>query len=144
MSYDSKADTLEHIREVNNNLIEFATELLERAKKHDQSKLEEPEKSAFDNATDLKTLTFGTKEYHDNCLAIKPALEHHYSLNSHHPQHYPNGVEDMNLYDIVEMWCDWNAAVKRGQGGDINKSLEINEKRFKINSQLIQIFKNTL
>ena len=64
-------------------------------------------------------------------------------LMSHHPQFHPNGVSDMTLMDVVEMFCDWKAAVERTKDGNFDKSLEINEKRFNIAPQLINIFKNT-
>lgn len=52
-------------------------------------------------------------------------------------------VNGMNLFDILEMFIDWNAAVLRHANGDINKSIEINTKRFALSPQLVQIFKNT-
>lgn len=144
MSYDSKGDTLEHIRKVSQNLNTFACDLLIRANNHDESKLHEPEKSLFDKLTPrLKYLTYGSDEYNQSLSELNVALEHHYANNSHHPQFNSNGLDGMTLMDVVEMYCDWKAAVERTKGGDFNKSLEINEKRFEISSQLINIFKNT-
>lgn len=40
--------------------------------------------------------------------------------------------------------CDWKAAVMRHADGDINKSVEINTKRFNISPQLVAIIKNTI
>lgn len=142
--YDSSAETLKHIRRVNDLLIDASHELLLRAKKHDQSKLEEPEKSAFDEATPkLKNLVFGTEEYRESTKAIKPALDHHYAVNSHHPQHYQNGVNGMTLFDLMEMFMDWKAAGERTQNGSIYKSIEINAERFGISKQLKTILLNT-
>ena len=42
-----------------------------------------------------------------------PALQHHYEDNCHHPEHYRNGIHDMNMVDLIEMLCDWRAAIKR-------------------------------
>lgn len=53
------------------------------------------------------------------------------------------GIEGMSLLDIIEMFCDWKAATERHNDGDILKSIEHNEKRFKIAPQLSQIFRNT-
>jgi hypothetical protein len=34
--------------------------------------------------------------------------------NSHHPEHYGNrGISGMDLFDVVEMMCDWMAAARR-------------------------------
>lgn len=143
--YDSTAETLKHIRRVNELLIDASCEILTRAKNHDQSKLEEPEKSTFDEVTPLlKDLTFGSEEYTEATKRIKPALDHHYSVNSHHPQHYENGVNGMNLFDIVEMFFDWKAAGERTKDGDIMKSILINSERFGISKQLKKILENTV
>ncbi len=143
-SYDSTAETLKHIRRVNDYLIDASCELLQRAKNHDQSKLEEPEKSTFDEVTPLlKGLTFGSEEYTEATKRIKPALDHHYSVNSHHPQHYENGINGMTLFDLVEMFFDWRAAGERTKDGNMTKSIEINSERFGMSKQLRQIFENT-
>ena len=145
MEYNSQADTLLHIKRVNEFLLSFSAALLERATKHDSSKLKDPEKFYFDKYTPLlKTLQYGTPEYKESLEALKPALEHHYKNNSHHPEHYPNGVDGMNLLDVVEMFFDWWAATERNKDGDIMKSIDINKERFKISDQLANIFKNTV
>ena len=46
--YDSAADTLMHIKRVNELLIRFSKDLMYRAICHDNSKLREPEKAEFD------------------------------------------------------------------------------------------------
>ncbi len=49
----------------------------------------------------------------------------------------------MDLMDVVEMFCDWKAATMRHNDGDIRKSIEINQKRFNMSDDLMEIFKNT-
>ena len=144
MAYDSTADTLEHIKKVSTNINNFCRDLIGRGNIHDESKLHDPEKPMFDEVTNiLSGLQYGSDEYNENLVRLEACLKHHYENNSHHPQHYPNGVDGMTLLDIVEMYCDWKAAVERTKEGDFNKSLEINEKRFNLAPQLVQIFKNT-
>ena len=75
---------------------------------------------------------------------MQPALNHHYAANAHHPEHWPNGIEDMSLLDIVEMICDWKASAERTKDGNLLKSIEINANRFKIDNQLKQILINTV
>jgi len=141
---DCTLETLQHIKTVASHLTDFSINLLNRAKNHDESKLHSPEKEVFDQYTPiLKTLEYGSQEYKDNLENIKPAIDHHYKCNSHHPQFYENGVDDMTLEDVVEMYCDWKAAVERTKDGNFNTSCSINQDRFKISPQLIQIFKNT-
>ena len=144
IQYDSKTDTLEHIKTVNKYLIGAATEILNRAKVHDNSKLIAPEKSYFDEETPrLKSLVFGSQEYKDALERLKPALEHHYANNSHHPQHYEAGIDGMDLYDIIEMFYDWMAAGERTKNGNFGKSITVNKERFNMSEQLCKIFENT-
>jgi hypothetical protein len=143
--YDSTVDTLKHIKRVNELLIRFAKDLMWRSTYHDNSKLRDPEKSLFDEYTPkLAGCTYGSDEYKQFLNGLKVALEHHYANNSHHPEHYPNGVEGMDLLDVVEMLLDWKAATERTKDGDILKSIDINEKRFNISPQLAQILRNTI
>jgi len=144
-SYDSSKDTLEHINHVNTFLINSSEELLDRAKVHDNSKLSGLEKELFDKYTPiLKTITYGSDDYKKSLEMLKPALDNHYKENTHHPEHYENGINDMDLFDILEMLNDWKAATKRTKTGDIKKSLEINKDRFNISDQLYDILLNTI
>lgn len=89
MAYDSTADTLEHIRQVGERLLDVAAELQKRAMRHDASKLLPPEKEAFDEFTPkLRGTTYNSDQYRGFLAAMKPALDHHYAANSHHPEHY--------------------------------------------------------
>ena len=145
-TYDSRPDTVAHINRVR-ELIEVATDnLYNRATVHDASKLEEPEKSTFDACTaKLKAMAYGSDEYKAAIAELKPALDHHYKANSHHPEFYENGVDGMSLFDVVEMLLDWKAATERMKGGgDIRRSLEINTDRFKLSPQLASILANTI
>jgi hypothetical protein len=137
-------ETLKHIRRVQEVLSTFATELLVRGNKHDTSKLEEPELSLFsENTAKLQKLQYGSAEYQESLAALGPALAHHYARNRHHPEHHKNGINDMTLQDLIEMFCDWKAASERHNNGNILKSIEINGERFKMSEQLIKIFENT-
>lgn len=141
----SDAETIKHIHEVSASLSEFASELLNRGKHHDKSKLESPEREIFANKhSELANTEYGTPEYKSLLEGVRPAIEHHYAKNRHHPQHWPNGINDMTLVDLVEMLCDWKAATKRNKNGNIRKSIEINAQKFNISPQLKQIFENTV
>lgn len=87
--YDSTHDTTKHIARVRELLNECRINLGVRSALHDESKLQEPEKSAFDLATPrLAGSTYGSDEYKGFLADLKPALDHHYTNNSHHPEHY--------------------------------------------------------
>jgi hypothetical protein len=142
--YDSTNDTFDHIAKVRRKLDEFRDALGERARLHDRSKLESPEKEVFDAVTPkLKALTYGSDEYKAALAEMGDALKHHYAHNSHHPEHYENGVDGMDLLDLIELFCDWKAASERLADGDFGKSLAINKERFGLSDQLASVFENT-
>ncbi len=119
--------------------------LLKRAVEHDYSKFSPQEFDSFEEVVPrLKSLTYGSDEYKQVLKEIEPAIQHHYKVNRHHPEYFENGINGMNLIDLIEMVCDWIAATQREKGGDIYKSLEINKERFGINEQLFTIIKNTV
>lgn len=143
-NYDSQADTLLHIKRVNQLLTEGASELIRRANVHDNSKLKSPEKELFDEYTPmLKKATYGSDEYKGFLKGLKVALDHHYANNSHHPEHYKNGVNGFDLFDLMEMFFDWKAATERMDSGNIYKSIDLNRERFEISDQICDIFINT-
>ena len=138
-------ETMRHIERVRNLLNVFVAELMRRGEKHDQSKLASPEVELFAEFTPfLAELTYGSEEYNAVKAKLGPALEHHYANNSHHIEHFDNGINDMNLVDIIEMFCDWKAASERHNNGNIRKSLAINGSKHHINQQLLDIFENTI
>jgi hypothetical protein len=145
MSYDSTADTLDHIGNVQSRIHECTNNLIVRAERHDASKLMEPEKSGYDQLTiALKDVEYGSDAYRAALADAKPVIEHHYAVNSHHPEHYENGIAGMSLLDVIEMLCDWKAASERTKQGSIAQSLGHNRMRFQIDDQLAAILENTV
>lgn len=134
-----------HRQKVRKYIRFFTDRLTTRGERHDLSKLEEPELSLFAQYTDcLKDITYNSPEYKQCLEALGPALDHHYKYNRHHPEYFgKNGINSMDLIDILEMLADWIASTERTQNGDIFKSIEINAERFNINDQLKQILINT-
>ena len=133
-----------HRQKVRKYIRFFTDRLTTRGERHDLSKLEEPELSLFAQYTDaLKDLTYGSQEYYKNLQALRPALEHHYAANRHHPEHWKNGISEMTLVDIIQMICDWKASSERQKDGNLLLSIEKNAERFNIDDQLKQILINT-
>ena len=142
--YDSTEDTKTHISNVVSKLGKMIKELVHRGEVHDKSKLESPEKEDFDKFTPrLAGMDYGGDEYKQCLKDMEPTIAHHHANSRHHPEFHKNGINDMNLIDIFEMFADWCAAIKRHEDGSFEKSMEHNEERFKMNPQLVQIFKNT-
>ena len=142
---DSTEDTLRHIGKVQARLGVVIHELRVRGEQHDASKLVEPEKSGFDVLTfKLANLTYGSDEYKSALIEGMPTIDHHYRVNTHHPEHWPDGVAGMSLLDVVEMLCDWKAASERTKQGSIVASLVHNKERFGLSDQLYAILVNTV
>ena len=136
--------TIDHIQSVRGLLNGICAGLQERGDNHDRTKLESPEREVFEEYTaKLAGTTYGSEEYKHYLEEMKPALRHHYLHNRHHPEHHVNGVDDMNLIDIVEMFCDWLAATKRHDDGNIHDSIAHNTERFGLTPQLASILSNT-
>lgn len=141
---ECQLETLKHIENVRKYIKYMTDKLTERGIEHDKSKLESPELETFTEFTaKLSETTYGSDEYNENLKAMEPALQHHYANNRHHPEHFANGVSDMNLIDIVEMLCDWKAASLRHNDGNLLKSVEMNAVRFGYDEQLKEILINT-
>lgn len=141
---ECRVETQKHIDKVRKYIRFFTDRLTSRGENHDSSKNESPEVELFAEHTErLAEIEYGSDEYKAELEALKPALEHHYAINRHHPQHFPAGIEDMNLVDIVEMMADWKASSERYNNGNLLKSIELNAKRFNIDEQLTKILINT-
>lgn len=141
---ECKTETLKHIHNVEKFISIFINNMINRAHEHDRSKLESPELEIFTEYTPkLAHTTYGSKEYKEYLKEMNVALKHHYANNTHHPEHFRNGIDDMTLIDVMEMLCDWKAASLRHDDGDIHASIDINAKRFNCSEQLKQILYNT-
>lgn len=143
-TYDSRPDTWEHINQVRTFIEACIGDLMFRARDHDQTKLEDPELAIFNEYTPkLAGSTYGSDEYKSFLAGMKPALDHHYAAYRHHPEHFENGVKDMNLIDVLEMLCDWKAATMRHADGDLGRSIEINAERFGYGEEFKTLLVNT-
>lgn len=142
---DSRLETYKHIQVVQRYLGGVINNFLQRCQRHDQSKLVSPEVEIFDEFTPrLASSEYLSPEYKANLEGMKPALEHHYATNDHHPEHFENGIVGMSLHALLEMVCDWKAASERHPNGDVRKSIETNQKRFNYSDELKQILLNTV
>ena len=139
-----RIDTADHIAKVQAALTEVTSNLTIRAAYHDESKLREPELSGYAALrARLSEVKYGTPEYKAALEEGKEPIAAHYAANSHHPEHYENGIAGMSLLDIIEMFCDWYAAGQRTKEGSLKQSLEVNRTRFGADPVLAQIFENT-
>ena len=167
-------DTKSHQIKVRRNIASFIEQLTKRSLLHDESKLASPEKELLEKfSKDIKHLVYGSEEYAKSLEEQRPALEHHYANNSHHPEHYgslecnvcfklfPMGyskncnvcgcgqftqrpdIGKMTLVDLMEMLADWKAASERVRDGSMERSLQVGKSRFNISGQLMSVLENT-
>lgn len=123
----------------------FVISLIEQAIFHDVSKLESPEKEQFDKVIGERDKhPYGSPEYNANIAVLGDALKHHYANNSHHPEHYKDGIKGMTLLDLVMMFIDASAAVEENEKGDMCRSIHLMSERFDMGPQLTAIFENTI
>lgn len=119
-------------------------DLFLRAAVHDNSKFGPDEYEAYDKAfPDLQKYAYGSDEFKAALATIRPAIEHHYSVNDHHPEFFEEGINGMHVVQMIEMLCDWKAVSERSKT-DVVVGLEMNRKRFNIDDQLFKIIRNTV
>lgn len=142
--FDSRPDTWRHIHQVRFYMGEVVKRLMDRAHVHDMSKLQEPELAVFDRITPrLRNATYPSAEYDELRAAVGDGLKHHYENNDHHPEHFENGVADMDLLQVMEMLADWKAATLRHENGDLRTSIEHNANRFGYGEEFKRLLMNT-
>ena len=144
MPSDYVKDLVDHKQRVAGYMQSVANDLFRRAAVHDNSKFSPEEFEAYDEAfPELQKYAYGSEELRAVYKKIKPALKHHFAANDHHPDHFENGIQQMNLIQLIEMVCDWLAASERSQTSMLT-GLEINKERYHIDDQLFEAIVNTI
>ena len=130
-----------HCDRIKLNITKCLKELTDRMNTHDDSKYSAEEFKLYDTYGKLlHDCEYGSDEYNEYKKKLGPALDHHFSVNRHHPEHFEGGIKDMNLIDLLEMVCDWISAQ------DENPNLDgfiYNKDKFSISDQLYQVLLNT-
>src|SRR5690606_36142065 len=142
-----------HIARVRELLGEFAVEMIRRGNTHDRSKFEPVELEPLARMQELidkeGPAQFGTEEYKRRTDMLGEMIYHHRMNNSHHPECYEyeyggdclNGINGMDLFDLVEMFFDWKAASERS--GDDCMRLGAACDKYKVTGPLRHILYNT-
>ena len=123
----------------------ISDEISRRGREHDDDKFE-PDvfEQFYINVSKFDNIKLGTPEYMQNLEDMRPAITKHYLKNDHHPEHFENGINGMNLLSIMEMLVDWKSANSAyGNKMSFSESMKINKERFNIDEQLYSILINT-
>jgi len=143
LSEESKTTTtiIRHITLVQKRLQHIAQVLERRGLAHDESKWRSDEFGGFVQINRIaREHKYGSPEYKESLKQVN-AVELHYGRNSHHPEYYPGGIADMNLFDVIEMVCDWAAAAETYGQSTLEESLPIQFERFKMTPEQIYLVK---
>ena len=108
---------INHIYRVQTYLVSLINLINNRALRHDRSKLDSPEKDALIhyNEDKLHQYPYGSSEWRAEDKAqraddkVNEAYLHHVKSNFHHPESYLEGVNDMDLIDLLELVADLKA-----------------------------------
>ena len=147
-------DTRKHQQVVAELLISFAKKLLDRAIKHDASKLKEPERSYYIEpvyALNTEEVPYGSERYKELTKQMGEGWDHHKAVNDHHIEFFiPYSVQTLNdplkamdLFALVEMLADWIAASRR-RNNSSTKALDFLKEKYGVDHQLEMIIRNTL
>lgn len=141
---DTLNSILKHRQTVRERLLFLADELYKRAYHHDDSKLQLPELSWLIEMDKEPRYEYGTPEYFDKMKRWDKFFNHHYENNRHHPDHFSNGIEGMNLADLCEYIVDIISYYEELHVNNALDTVNKQKERFGLDEQLTQILKNTL
>lgn len=137
-------DYIQHIQWLMEGMAWIQHQLMMRMLSHDRTKIEDDELHAYaEIVPGFKKFKYGTPEHKNHGDRLGQAWHHHTLHNRHHPEHFVNGIDEMNLIDLIEMVCDWRAASMRSGAWDYETSLNIFAKRFSPDDNLLNILLNT-
>jgi hypothetical protein len=132
-----------HNFSVTTGMQRVADELCHKGQHHDKDKLLPEILDDFYPASEkFSGAKYGSEEYRKALSELSPVLSEHYRKNSHHPEHYSNGINGMSLLDLIEMLVDWKSACS-AYGDSFETSMEVAKLRFGIGDQLFDILNNT-
>lgn len=143
-AFDTVKSILKHRETVKSRLLFLADELYNRAHHHDDSKLQDPEIKWLIEMDKEPRYPYGSPEYFDKMKRWDKFFKHHYELNRHHPDHFHDGINGMNLADLCEYIVDIISYFKELHVNEALDTVNKQADRFGLDEQLIQILKNTL
>lgn len=132
---------LRHHRHVSYLLRELAREFERRADLHDLTVLELDE---FEGRVRIqhivRTYPYDSPEYRES-IKNEGSLQLHYHRNSHHPEHWADGVKGMTFIDFVEMVIDWAGAARTYKNTSFEDGLKGQIERFKLQPEHLYLIR---
>jgi len=132
---------LAHNVRVTSYLAYLADAMKMRALIHDASKFSDDEFPGYVRVNRIaREHEYGSLEYMQS-IKETGAIALHFAKNSHHPEHYPNGIDDMTLLDIIEMVTDWKAASETYGQTSLEDALVIHTERFGLRNEHLYLIR---
>ncbi len=133
-----------HKEKMEEKLILVSEEFSKRAKDHDNDKLENPEiyQTYKEHFPELKKIPFGTREYFAYEKEHFDKAHQIHAQNRHHFYSRRNNLDDINLFDLIEVVIDISESAK--QYGDEKKIMESLKNKQVLNYELEELIKNTI
>lgn len=149
-----EADTRKHQQLVVEKMTACAKKILDKGMIHDASKFSDIEKEHYINPVwELahENIEFGSEKYKELIKQMGIGWDHHVAFNDHHPEFFKtfavqtnnDPIRAMDLFALLEMLCDWNAAAKR-KGNSPALPFDNFQKKYNVDEQLMAILRNTL
>lgn len=148
-NYNYEYEVMKHKDLVLRTMLDFSAMLVVRGTKHDDSKFSEEEMPIFKKYhPKLRSFPYMSDGYKKVLLAMESGVKHHEENNDHHPGFYKDGINEMNMFALMEMLADWISAQWRQNNNQLDYSgmmncIETNCKRFKINDVLKRLLIST-
>ena len=141
-------DTInKHRKRVFDLMAKISQDVMQRGNDHDLSKYDETELPTYARVIEeFEKCPYGSVGYWRAKDSLGDTVKHHHEKNRHHPEHFHNGIDGMNLVDLLEMLCDWKSATQNHpeHPGDMQNSIKIAIEKYKISPQLAQVLYNTM
>ena len=127
---------LRHIMMVQGLLRRVARRLLDRADSHDLSKLA-PDELGGMIEIDAIADKFGLNSPEYMVALSGEVIKLHQSRHSHHPEYHLSGIKGMDIFDLVEMICDWKVANQVRGHPEWEKSVDMMAERLSLSPEYV-------
>ena len=92
---------------VQDKLSTVARELISRGRTHDNSALGSPEIEVYHRFfLEYQKYKIGDPRKDEVFTQMAEAIGHHFQYNDHHPEHFENGINDMDLIRLMQFTAD--------------------------------------
>lgn len=134
----------EHRALVHDKMATVSRDINTRARHHDQSSLNGSEFRIYEEHFDeLQKYPMFDPRRDAVLKEMRVATMYHHNANDHHPEHFDDGINGMNLIQMIEFVADIMSQSEQN-GIDVYEMLPLLKDQYDISSQLYQVILNTV